>query len=71
MDERTATNIAVELKALVQHFNALGAASEGIADDDERRKFRAALGKLMVSVDADLIRPVATQYPHLDPVEGH
>lgn len=66
MDEQTAARLAAELKSMAGHFNELSKLSMSIADEVERRQFRAALGRLMASADCVLIRPIARQYPHLD-----
>jgi hypothetical protein len=69
MDEQTVEKFAAGLKGVVTHFNALSELSMSIPDEPERQALRSALGRLMVGLDADVIRPLARQYPHLDPVE--
>ncbi|MDZ4693097.1 hypothetical protein [Terricaulis sp.] len=70
MDETTAAKLSGELKKIVEGFNLLSELSMSIPDEAERIRFRRALGQLMVVADTDLIRPIARQYPHLDPVES-
>ncbi len=69
MDEALASKISVELSALVRSFNRLSELTFSIPKAAERGAYRKSVGALMALCDRDLIRPISTIYPHLDPIK--
>jgi hypothetical protein len=66
MDRDLAERIVKGVLDLNLPFGALETLSMEIADPDERRAFRYALGHLMAET-LGLLRPVVRQFPDLDP----
>lgn len=66
MDRDLAERIVKGVMDLTPPLNALDRLSEPIADRDEAREFRRALGDLMGGTLA-LLLPIIRQFPDLDP----
>ena len=66
MDESLARNLLEELRNFVATFNNVSELSMSIADEEEQRTFRAALARLLVHCDSELIRPLERKYPQLE-----
>jgi hypothetical protein len=66
MDRDLAERIVKGVLDLSPPFDALDILSTEIADPDEKRAFRLALGNLMAGT-MDLLRPVIRRFPDLDP----
>jgi hypothetical protein len=69
MDRDLAERIVKGVLDLSTPFGALDILSREIADPDERRVFRYALGHLMAET-LGLLRPIVRQFPDLDPYPG-
>jgi len=48
-------------------LNEASALTETMADTEERRAVRRALGEITARAYTDLIRPIVRQFPDLDP----
>ncbi len=66
MDRELAERIVKAVMDLSPPLNALDKLSEQIADRDEAREFRRALGELMAGT-LPLLMPIIRQFPDLDP----
>ena len=66
MDRDLAERIVKGVVDLSTPFGALDILSKEIADPDEARAFRYALGHLMAET-LGLLRPILRQFPDLDP----
>lgn len=67
MDRPTAKRMIELLLSLDVPLNEASALTETIADTEERRAVRRALGDITARAYTDLIRPIVRQFPDLDP----
>lgn len=67
MDKSSASAIIKAVLQLSNQLNGIDAQLRGLSDDAERKALLRALGSVMFELDSGLIRPLARQYPDLDP----
>jgi hypothetical protein len=67
MKREVAESLMKRLLELGEFLDAVDREIDGIEDLEERRLFRRSLGELTGALRGDLIRPLARQYPDLDP----
>lgn len=67
MDRSTAKRMIELLLSLDVPLNEASALTETMADTEERRAVRRALGEITARAYTDLIRPIVHQFPDLDP----
>lgn len=67
MDRSLAAEIIKKVRSLDELLGDLEAQLRQIPDESERRPLLRALGGIIVDLDAGLVRPIAREYPDLDP----
>lgn len=67
MDKSSASAIIKAVLQLSNQLNEIDAQLRGLPNDAERKALLRALGSVMFELDSGLIRPLARQYPDLDP----
>jgi hypothetical protein len=67
MKEADAARVIASAKGLDRALGDLDNAIRNIPDDAERRVFAKRLGDIVGAINDDFIRPLASQFPHLDP----
>ena len=67
MQKDVAELLVGNILSLGKDLNKLSEISMHIEDDQERKIFRKHLGQIMASLNMDLLMPIITQYPALDP----
>jgi hypothetical protein len=67
MEKSMASAIIRAVLELGDALNRLDAQLRDVPDDNERRTLLSALGRIIAELDSGLIRPLAREYPELDP----
>lgn len=67
MDRSLAAEIIKKVRSLDGLLDDLDAHLRQIPDEDERRPLLQSLGRIILDLDAGLVRPIARKYPDLDP----
>ena len=67
MDKGTAEVILKSVLSLGDRLNDLDPVVRGIEDVDERRKLLKCLGTVMSELNAEIVLPIVSQYPEMDP----
>ncbi len=67
MERVWAVKIVDAVQTVGTKLNSLHEISERIEDDVERKKFRAYLGEVMATISIEILMPIVSEYPDLDP----
>ena len=67
MDETLASQIMKSAIGLDTALGELDLAISQIRDEDERRAYSRSLGNIIGQINDSIIRPIARQFPRLDP----
>jgi len=66
LEKPVATSIVKSIQIIGDHLNSLHAVSELLAESD-RREFKRHLGAVMAILNADVLLPIVSIFPDLDP----
>lgn len=69
MERKIASRIVEATVSLNQAIGALDAAITDIPDEQEKRRYVAALGKILMAITVDILHEVLKEYPDLDPYD--
>ena len=67
MDRRVAEQLMKNFLDLSGPLNAATSLTSQIDDKEEQARMRKGIGEIMNIAYVDLMRPIASQYPDLDP----
>jgi hypothetical protein len=69
VERKIASRIVEATVSLNQAIGALDAAITDIPDEQEKRRYVAALGKVLVAITVDILHEVLKEYPDLNPYD--
>jgi hypothetical protein len=69
VERKIASRIVEATVSLNQAIGALDAAITDIPDEQEKRRYVAALGKILMAITVDILHEVLKEYPDLDPYD--
>jgi hypothetical protein len=69
VERKIASRIVEATVSLNQAIGALDAAITDIPDEQEKRRYVAALGKILMAITVDILHEVLKEYPDLNPYD--
>jgi hypothetical protein len=67
MDHNTAKLLMKNIMEVNDHLNACTLLSDQIADEKEKKEIRRGIGELLGRIYTDIMIPIISQHPDLDP----